>query len=82
MRRGSVNIEKKYVCYSGFVYSKDGDKHKVPARNLPRLYKVNPAECIFIESECVESLRLRGYSREKKDSFRKLFPRSDGNYTL
>ena len=41
--------EKKYVCYGGWVYSNDGDQHYIKAMMLPRLYGVNPGECVFID---------------------------------
>lgn len=40
---------KKYLCIGGFVSSADGDEHKIRSTMLPALYRVNPAECIFVE---------------------------------
>lgn len=72
---------KKYICYEGYVRSADGDVHHIAASRLPDLYKVNPAECIFVGMND-EREKLRGYTQEHLNTMIKLSPRNDGDYTL
>jgi len=68
-------VKKKYLCIGGWVVSKDGDIHYISSHQLPRLYKVNPQECIFAASpDDVDGLRLTDLTILK--------PRSDGNYII
>lgn len=63
----------KYICFTNKVISKDGDIHRIDARKLPQLYKVNPKECIFVNEKSWElGLNLENHIH--------LNPKSDGNY--
>ena len=66
-----------YVLVPGYVISKrDYDKHYINAKQLQRLYRVNPANCI----EAPTGLRARGWKPPADAVF--LYPRSDGDYSL
>lgn len=66
-----------YVLVPGYVTSKyDGDIHYITARELQRLYQVDPANC-------VEAPIGRGaeYWEPPNDAIY-LYPRHDGDYSL
>lgn len=70
-------INKKYVIHPGYVISmSDGQEHYVTARQLIRLYRVNPNECIVI-SESGDNHRGLNLN-----DFIHLYPRINGDYTL
>ncbi len=69
-------INKKYLCYGGTVFSRDGDRHYISVMAVARLYGVPIRECIFA-SETGDN--IRGLDLDK---FIILRPRADGNYTL
>lgn len=63
----------KYICFSNEVISRDGDIHLVHARYLPRLYKVDPNECVFVTTDSgLIGLNLENHIH--------LNPKSDGRY--
>lgn len=67
---------KKYLICPGEIRSRhDGDIHKISASQLIHLYKVDPKECIIVNSP--ESARGIIWSQ-----YIVLRPRSDGNYKL
>lgn len=68
--------KKRYLCIGGSVVSSyDGETHHIHAIHLPRLYKVHPDVCDFLQTE--EESRLRNY----RDLIW-LRPRADGKYTI
>lgn len=70
---------KKYMLVGGYVFSKsDGDRHYINARKLCELYKLNPAECIFME----ENDTYMQAPRHGENSILILHPREDGDYAL
>ncbi len=76
-------MEKKYICYSGYVISKsDGDRHLITAYQVSRLYDVNPRKCYFVPIGKDHNKILCGLSQELKDSLIKLCPNNDGNYKI
>ena len=76
---------KKYICFSNYVDCKDGDKHFISAQKLPRLYNVNPKECIFVNpySGPNDPLKhaLTGTGIDENDLIH-LWPDSSGIYRL
>jgi hypothetical protein len=55
---GKVKKQIKYVCIGGQVRSRhDNDIHFIEGRRLPRLYGVDPQECICVNK--AEELRGR-----------------------
>lgn len=71
---------RKYKIHPGFVISKnDGDRHYIQARQLMRLYKVHPKECVVCQ-EC-----QRGVPTPVScwsEFYTNLFPDFHGNYEL
>lgn len=72
-------MKSKYLLLGGWITSRyDGDDHYIPAKQLAKLYSVDPAECVMINQpiryEHEEFIRLN------KDNYTILRPRSDGNY--
>lgn len=67
---------KKYICFSNNVISRDGDFHRVHAVNLPFLYGVDPAECVFIHN----ITSLMGMTEDYIMGLIHLNPKSDGSY--
>jgi hypothetical protein len=66
---------KKYIIFLGPILLKnDGDFHQINARQLIRLYEVDPNDCIIINSR-KDLLGLQGI-------FMPLYPKYDGNYEL
>jgi len=65
----------RFVLFSGWVISDDGDEHHISARRLVDLYRLNPRECVLIESD--KDLRGRDLT-----GLIELRPRFDGNYKL
>lgn len=39
----------KYAVYPGYTTSRDGDVHYIDARQLMRLYRVDPKECVVVD---------------------------------
>lgn len=71
---------KKYIVYGGYVISAyDKQRHYINAYTVSRLYKVNPYECIFIETNREDRDKLRGLNIS---DYKVLYPRYDGNYKL
>lgn len=69
----------KYLVIGGTVISKlDGQEHYVNARELCRLYQIDPRECILME-ETDSVLKTRAMGLKRVIILR---PRYDGNYTL
>ena len=64
---------KKYICFSGFVTSKDGDTHYISCRKLPRFYKIDPKECIFAND-------MKDIIGIDIDCYIHLTPQTDGKY--
>lgn len=75
-------MSKKYICYGGWITARDGDRHHITPTDLARLYKVNPAECIFIDVEEDSAVELRGYTPKFIEDLVALGPRNDGDYRL
>ena len=77
-------MEKKYLVHAGTVVSRnDGDKHFINARELMRLYQVDPRECVV----CIacQARTLRGTSTDCDGSprdFIDLFPKHSEDYSL
>jgi len=70
---------KKYLVIPGYVKSEtDGEEHYVSCSQLCRLYKVNPAECIFIKDDN----DWRWLDTINPKDWITLTPRYDGNYSL
>lgn len=70
--------KKKYVCYSGLVYTSTGQTF-VSSFSLPTLYGIDPADCIMAGDPATAGERLRGLNLKE---YIHLYPRSDGDYTL
>lgn len=69
-------MQKRYACFGGHVTSRhDGDWHYISAHRVCQLYRVPPAECIFIDENTPSppASALTGLIA--------LHPRSDGDYT-
>lgn len=64
----------KYIIHPGNVSSKyDGDVHYISTKQLIKLYKVNPKECLeFCEDSSI--------CKQKK--LIHLFPKYNGDYTI
>lgn len=76
-------MSKQYICYSGWIKSRsDGQMHYVQASKLASYYKVNPNECIFIDSPGDLEIKTRGYTPEALEKMQPLYPRDDGDYTI
>lgn len=76
-------MNKKYICFSGYVKSKsDGDTHYIQASRVAELYRVNVNECILINSPSDLETKTRGYTKEMMDSLTALHPQNNGDYTL
>jgi hypothetical protein len=77
----------KYAICPGFVDSKnDQDTHYITAKQLIRLYNVNPNECIILDTDAFmndrHSEKTRGYSEDLLNELIYLTPRYDGNYKV
>lgn len=71
---------KKYICFGGYVVSKnDGQMHYIPPEKLPKLYGVPINECILIGIDKQSQDRLQELDTEK---YKRLFPKGNGDYTL
>jgi hypothetical protein len=69
----------RFILYGGTTKSAhDSDVHRVPARELMRLYHLTPADCILIDHE-EDLIKLRGLDCSKLTA---LHPRYDGNYNV
>ena len=70
------NMKRRFICYGGYVTSSnDNDSVYVSARQLPRLYGVNPALCYFVD----EPHQAKGLPTEFLQPLR---PDSSGHYYL
>lgn len=70
----------KFLVVPGMVTSKsDGDRHFIGARDLMRLYRVSPEECVVMSEEDV--VRYNPYSSEYPMNLIQLLPRYDGDYS-
>jgi hypothetical protein len=68
----------KYVVHPGFVTScNDGQEHYITARDLVRLYGVNPAECGAVWPD--DPSAIVGCDMT---TLVHLYPRNDGDYKL
>ena len=68
-----------YGIMPGWIISQnDGGEHWVSARQLIRLYRVNPDECVIVPPGKPE----RQFKAFGLDGLIILRPRYDGNYTL
>ena len=65
-----------YVLVPGYVIARDGDEHYISARQLQRLYGVDPANCI----EAPTGPRAFGWKPPADAVF--LHARCDGDYSL
>jgi hypothetical protein len=71
----------KYVVYPGYVRSKtDGDRRYIDSRNLMRLYKVRPDECMVIHADMNDVERQQRESTANQLKLRPLVPLYHGNY--
>lgn len=69
----------KYVIHPGYIFSRnDGEKHFVSGKQLIRLYKVHPTECIMYRYNPVVLQKLE----ELSEKVEHLYPRNDGKYSL
>lgn len=72
---------KRYLVFAGPIRSKnDKQIHLVGGQQLAELYRVNPAECIFIPWTMNENeVRARTTGH---DNLIKLYPDNSGRYDL
>lgn len=78
-------MKKKYVCIGGEVISRnDGDRHYIHAKEIAKLYNVNPTDCDFVEAHD-EFIYWRSHHMpydHPNDRPIVLKPRYDGRYDL
>lgn len=76
-------MSKQYICYSGFVKSNsDGDVHYISASRVAQLYRLNPNDCIFIDSPSDLEHKTRGYTATTLAKMTRLWPQGSGDYEL
>ncbi len=74
-----MSVEKKYVCFGVHVRSIcDGQIHHIPAHRLPKLYGVNPTECVFVTTQTWGQTMVGG----RCDHLIRLYPDESGDYKL
>lgn len=75
---GKLRPKLKYLVVGGLVRSQtDSQLHRVIARELARLYRVDPRECIFCEDDDEARYNLLGVEPGRLIVLR---PRADGVY--
>ena len=66
----------KYVVYPGYVRSKyDGDRHYITAKQLIKLYEVNPLKCHIVDFNQPKTYRGKDFR-----PYISLIPRYNGDY--
>ena len=69
---------KRFLVHDGIVRSRnDGEWHQVPAREVARLYRVDPRECVFRDFDYL--YRTRDIDTSRLIS---LYPDPTGAYEL
>ncbi len=71
--------QKRYLCISDYIISPyDGEKHLIPAHNLPKLYRVHSDTCFFVTAVQLED---PGFARGF-ETLIWLRPQTDGKYKI
>lgn len=70
---------KKYAVFESYVYCADSNRYLISCKQIMRLYKVNPDECICVRQKGLEQFALRGYDTSKLTF---LYPDQTGTYEL
>jgi hypothetical protein len=72
--------KKRFLVIPGTITSKsDGDRHFIGARELMRLYRVKPEECVVMSEE--DLVRYNPHRSKYPMNLVRLEPRSDGDYS-